>query len=98
MAHPAGSVVAYGLEGEPAQGGGRRRRLGGRRRLLQRELQPERAPRAGLARDLDLAAHELRQLPADGEPEARAAVAARRAAVGLREALEAGRLPLGWNP
>ena len=63
--------------------------------LLEGHLEVERAALARLALDPDLAAHQLDQPAADGEAEARAAVAAGRRAVGLREALEDE--PPGWS-
>ena len=51
-------------------------------------------PRAGAALDADLAAHQARQLAADRQAEAGAAVAPRRRRVALRERLEQARLQL----
>ena len=67
--------------------GGAERRRARRRRLDRQEQREGRAP-ARLARDDDLAAEKPRDLAADGEAEARAAVLAARRAVGLLEGLE----------
>ena len=45
-------------------------------------------PAPGALRKSDLSAQQVRQLAADGQPQARAAVLARRAGVGLLERLE----------
>ena len=71
-------------------------RLGRARR--RRQQQRERAALAGRARDADLAAEQPRDLAADVEAEARAAVLARRRAVGLLEGLEDQRELLVGDP
>ena len=59
-----------------------------RRRVARRQVQGEGAARPGRADELDLAAEELRELAADREAQARAAVLAAGRAVGLLERLE----------
>ena len=56
--------------------------------VMQRQVQREDAALAVHARQLDLAAEQHRQLAADGQAEAGAAVLARRAGIGLLEGLE----------
>src|SRR5262249_46914780 len=60
-----------------------------------RQVELERAPRAGRADDRDLAAQQAGDLAADREPEAGATVAAARAAVRLLKRLEDDLLLLG---
>ena len=73
-----------------------------RRRLLRvgREAggEEERRAGAGDALEGEVAGHEPRQSPADRQPEARAAVLARRGAVGLRERLKQFALLLLRDP
>ena len=68
----------------------RQGRLRGRRCRSRRELEPQMERRADLrpALDAEGAAHELRELAADGEPEPAAAEAAAGRLVGLGERLE----------
>src|SRR5262249_27796412 len=68
--------------------------VGLRRRLVEGQLEPERAAPAGLALEPDAAAHELDEMARDREAETGAAVATRRAAVRLGEALEHRLLPV----
>ncbi|MFO0747453.1 MAG: hypothetical protein U1F43_17580 [Myxococcota bacterium] len=63
----------------------------------ERHLEPEGRAHVGSALDADLAAHELDQLAADGEPEAGAAVAPRVRAVDLREGAEEAAQVLGGD-
>src|SRR5205807_2265156 len=58
------------------------------RRVSLRQVEREGTPLAGAAHQPDLAAEQARQLAADGQAEAGAAVLAARAAVGLLERLE----------
>ena len=64
---------------------------------VERQIQRERAAAARHAGQADLAAEQMRQLAADGETEARAAVLARGAGVGLLERLEDDPLLLRRN-
>ena len=57
-------------------------------RVRQRQVQRERAARAGLAGEADLAAEQVRELARDCEAEAGAAVLAARACIRLLERLE----------
>jgi hypothetical protein len=63
-------------------------RRDGRAHVFERQVEGERAAHAHRAAQLDLAAEQIRELAADGETEARAAVLSRGAGVGLLERLE----------
>ena len=62
-----------------------------------REVERERAPLPGRAREPDLAAEQAGDLAADRQAEARAAVLPARAAVGLLEGLEDDLLLVSGN-
>ena len=76
--------------GEPRASGPHREPVArhGTRALAQRQAQLEGAAHAGFAVHAETATHQLGQAPADGEPQARAAVLAGRAAIGLLERAE----------
>ncbi len=86
---PAGRGILHDQHGLLRQRG-RNGACGHRLLRVDREARGERERRAGAGDALEgeVAAHEPRQPPADREPEARAAVLARRGAVGLRERLK----------
>ena len=63
--------------------------------VVERQVERERAAAARHAREADLTAEQVRKLAADGKTQARAAVLARRAGVGLLERLEDDPLLLG---
>src|SRR4029077_5173162 len=68
-----------------------------RDRVDLRHVKRERAAAAGEADQTDLAAQQARDLAADGESQARSAVLAARASVGLLERLEDDLLFVGGN-
>ena len=63
------------------------------RLFFELDIKPELTANARLAFQPDLSAHHFDQLAGDGQPQAGAAVLARRGAIHLREALEDGGLP-----
>jgi hypothetical protein len=84
---PVGGVVVHHQDRHVAEVRlGRARR--GVRRELHRDAEPEARAAPGLALEADLAAQELHELAADGEPEAGAAEAPGERPVRLRERLE----------